>query len=141
MTTHLGDIAPNFVHQLTVGEIDFHTCLGTNWGPLFSHPNANDTLTVRSMFFVDPKNKISATITHPTSVKGNFNQILCMIDSLQLTDADSVAPPASWNVGDDVIIVPSLQDTGSVEENILEDLHAYRALPAHHAAASNEACQ
>jgi alkyl hydroperoxide reductase subunit AhpC len=139
MTPHLGDIAPNFVYQSTVGEIDFHACLGTNWGPLFSHPNA--TLTVRPVFFVDPKNKISATITHPASARRNFNQILCVIDSLQLTEADSVAPPASWNVGDDVIIVPSLQDTGSVEENILEEIHAHRALPAHHAAASNEACQ
>jgi alkyl hydroperoxide reductase subunit AhpC len=139
MTPHLGDTAPNFGHQSTVDEIDFHACLGTNWGPLFSHPNA--ILKVRPVFFVDPKNKISATITHPTSARGNFNQILCVIDSLQLTDADSVAPPASWNVGDDVIIVSSLQDTGSVEENILEDIHAHRALPAHHAAASNEACQ
>ena len=139
MTPHLGDIAPNFVHQSTVGEIDFHACLGTNWGPLFSHPNG--ILTVRPVLFVDLKNKISATINHPTSARGNFNQILCVIDSLQLTDADSVAPPASGNLVDDVIIVPSLQGTESVEENILEDIHAHRALPAHHAAASNEACQ
>jgi alkyl hydroperoxide reductase subunit AhpC len=74
------------------------------------HPNANDTLTVRSVFFIDPKKKIRATITYPASTGRNFNEILRVIDSLQLTDGYSVATPANWNVGDDVIIVPSLQD-------------------------------
>ncbi len=74
------------------------------------HPNANDTLTVHSVFFIDPKKKIRATITYPASTGRNFNKILRVIDSLQLTDGYSVATPANWNVGDDVIIVPSLQD-------------------------------
>ena len=75
------------------------------------HPNANDTLTVRSVFFIDPNKKIRATITYPASTGRNFNEILRVIDSLQLTDGYSVATPANWNVGDDVIIVPSLQDS------------------------------
>ena len=74
------------------------------------HPNANDTLTVRSVFFIDPRKKIRATITYPASTGRNFNEILRVIDSLQLTDSYSVATLANWNVGDDVIIVPSLQD-------------------------------
>ena len=74
------------------------------------HPNANDTLTVRSVFFIDPKKKIRATITYPASTGRNFNEILRVIDSLQLTDGYNVATPANWNVGDDVIIVSSLQD-------------------------------
>ena len=139
MTPHSGDITPNCVRQSTVGEIDFHDCLGTNGGPLFSHPNA--ILTVPPVFFVDTKNKISETISHPTSTRGNFNQIPCVVDSRQLTDAGSVAPAASWHVGDDVVIVPSLQHSGSVEEKILEDINADRALSAHHAAVSHEVCQ
>lgn len=74
------------------------------------HPNANDTLTVRSVFIIDPKKKIRATITYPASTGRNFNEILRVIDSLQLTDNYSVATPVNWQSGDDVIIVPSLTD-------------------------------
>jgi thioredoxin-dependent peroxiredoxin len=74
------------------------------------HPNANDTVTVRSVFFIDPKKKIRATITYPASTGRNFDEILRVIDSLQLTDSHSVATPVNWKYGDDVIIVPSLQD-------------------------------
>jgi len=80
------------------------------------HPSANDTLTVRSVFFIDPERKIRATITYPASTGRNFNEILRVIDSLQLTDGYSVATPANWNVGDDVIIVPSLQDPEVLKE-------------------------
>jgi alkyl hydroperoxide reductase subunit AhpC len=74
------------------------------------HPNASDTVTVRSVFFIDPKKKVRAMITYPASTGRNFEEILRVIDSLQLTDSHSVATPANWKYGDDVIIVPSLQD-------------------------------
>ncbi|HUO43733.1 MAG TPA: peroxiredoxin [Burkholderiales bacterium] len=74
------------------------------------HPNANDTLTVRSVFIIDPKKKIRTIITYPASTGRNFNEILRVIDSLQLTDNYSVATPVNWQNGEDVIIVPSLQD-------------------------------
>jgi alkyl hydroperoxide reductase subunit AhpC len=181
----LGDLAPDFSQQSTVGEIHFHEWLGNSWGLLFSHPkdftpvcttelgttsklkqeferrnvkvlavsvdgidshtkwlgdinetqhtsvtfpiladpdrkvadlygmihpNASDTVTVRSVFFIDPKKKVRALITYPASTGRNFEEILRVIDSLQLTDSHSVATPANWKYGDDVIIVPSLQD-------------------------------
>jgi thioredoxin-dependent peroxiredoxin len=74
------------------------------------HPNANDTLTVRSVFVIDPNKKVRLTITYPASTGRNFDEILRVIDSLQLTDKYSVATPVNWKDGQDVIIVPSLQD-------------------------------
>ena len=74
------------------------------------HPNANDTLTVRSVFVIDPKKKIRLIITYPASTGRNFDEILRVIDSLQLTDSHSVATPVNWKQGEDVIIVPSIQD-------------------------------
>jgi len=74
------------------------------------HPEANDTFTVRSVFFIDPNKKIRAVITYPASTGRNFTEILRVIDSLQLTDSHSVATPADWKDGEDVIIVPSLKD-------------------------------
>lgn len=184
-TLRLGDTAPDFTQDSTIGAIHFHQWLGDQWGVLFSHPkdftpvcttelgatarlkaefarrqvkvlavsvdgvdshhkwigdidetqntrvdfpilgdpdrkvanlydmihpNANDTLTVRSVFIIDPKKKIRATITYPASTGRNFNEILRVIDSLQLTDKHSVATPVNWQNGEDVIIVPSLTD-------------------------------
>jgi len=74
------------------------------------HPEANDTFTVRSVYFVDPNKKIRAIITYPASTGRNFAEILRVIDSLQLTDQYSVATPVNWQQGDDCVIVPSLQD-------------------------------
>jgi len=74
------------------------------------HPNANDTLTVRSVFFIDPKKKVRATITYPASTGRNFEEILRVIDSLQLTDGYTVATPVNWKNGDDVIIPASITD-------------------------------
>ena len=74
------------------------------------HPNANDTLTVRSVFFIDPQKKVRAMITYPASTGRDFNEILRVIDSLQLTDNYKVATPANWKNGDDCVIVPSLTD-------------------------------
>ena len=74
------------------------------------HPNASDTLTVRSVFIIDPSKKIRLTLTYPASTGRNFNEILRVIDSLQLTDKHKVATPVNWQQGDDVIIVPAISD-------------------------------
>jgi thioredoxin-dependent peroxiredoxin len=74
------------------------------------HPNASTTATVRSLFVIDPQKKVRLTITYPASTGRNFDEILRVIDSLQLTEYHAVATPANWQDGDDVVIVPSLQD-------------------------------
>ena len=74
------------------------------------HPNASDTFTVRSVFVIDPKKQVRLTITYPASTGRNFDEILRVIDSLQLTDRHGVATPVNWRPGDDVIIVPSMSD-------------------------------
>jgi alkyl hydroperoxide reductase subunit AhpC len=184
-TLRLGDTAPDFEQQSSVGPIHFHEWLGNSWGVLFSHPadftpvcttelgftakladefgkrkvkvialsvdpvdkhtqwigdiertqntrvnfpiladadrkvselydlihpNASATATVRSLFVIDPAKKIRLTITYPASTGRNFDEILRVIDSLQLTDSHSVATPANWRDGEDVVILPSLQD-------------------------------
>ncbi|MFG1299197.1 peroxiredoxin [Xanthobacter sp. V3C-3] len=74
------------------------------------HPNANDTLTVRSVFVIGPDKKLKLSLTYPASTGRNFAEILRVVDSLQLTAQHSVATPVDWKQGDDVIIVPSLSD-------------------------------
>jgi len=74
------------------------------------HPNASDTATVRSVFVIGPDNKVKLTLTYPASTGRNFQELLRVIDSLQLTANHSVATPADWVDGDDVIIVPALSD-------------------------------
>ncbi|MGU2445847.1 peroxiredoxin, partial [Burkholderia cenocepacia] len=185
MSLRLGDIAPDFEQESSLGTIKFHEWLGNSWGVLFSHPadytpvcttelgltsklkgefekrnvkvialsvdgveshkgwindinetqstvvgfpiiadadrkvsqlydmihpNANETLTVRSLFVIDPNKKVRLTITYPASTGRNFDEVLRVIDSLQLTDNYKVATPGNWKDGDDVVIVPSLQD-------------------------------
>jgi alkyl hydroperoxide reductase subunit AhpC len=80
------------------------------------HPNANDTLTVRSVFIIDPKKKLRLTLTYPASTGRNFDELLRVIDSLQLTEYHSVATPANWKDGDDVVIVPTLKDPEVLKE-------------------------
>ena len=80
------------------------------------HPNASTTATVRSLFVIDPAKKIRLIITYPASTGRNFDEILRVIDSLQLTDHYSVATPGNWKHGDDVVIVPSLQDPAVIEQ-------------------------
>ena len=74
------------------------------------HPNANDTLTVRSVFIIGADKKVKLIITYPASTGRNFDEILRVIDSLQLTDAHRVATPVNWRQGEDVIIVPAVTD-------------------------------
>ncbi len=74
------------------------------------HPNASDTLTVRSVFVIGPDHKVKLTLTYPASTGRNFDEVLRVIDSLQLTARHQVATPVNWKSGEDVIIVPSVSD-------------------------------
>jgi thioredoxin-dependent peroxiredoxin len=187
----LGDIAPDFEQDSSLGPIHFHQWLGDSWGVLFSHPadftpvcttelgltaklkdefakrgvkvialsvdpveshkkwiddinasqhttvnfpiladadrkvselydlihpSASTTATVRSLFVIDPAKKIRLVITYPASTGRNFDEILRVIDSLQLTDSHSVATPGNWKHGDDVVIVPSVQDPEVIKQ-------------------------
>ena len=179
MSIRIGDTAPNFQAETSIGKIDFYDYLGDSWGVLFSHPadytpvcttelgrtaalkdefakrnvkvlalsvdsvdshkswisdinetqntnvefpliadpekkvadlydmihpNASETLTVRSLFVISPDKKIKLMIIYPASTGRNFNEVLRVIDSLQLTANYSVATPADWQDGDDVIV-------------------------------------
>lgn len=181
----LGDTAPNFKAQTSIGEIDFHEYLGNSWGILFSHPgdftpicttelgrtatlknefekrnvkvlalsvdsvedhkkwindinetqhcsvefpiiadpdrkvselygmihpNASATATVRSLFIIGPDKKVKLMITYPAAVGRNFNEVLRVIDALQLAETYSVATPADWKQGEDVVISLSVSD-------------------------------
>lgn len=191
LTLRLGDTAPDFVQDSTIGPFHFHQWLGTSWGILFSHPadytpvcttelgataklmaefkkrnvkvaalsvdpvdshrgwikdinetqgvevdfpiiadadrkvatlydmihpNASETATVRAVFFIDPAKKIRAIIVYPASTGRNFDEILRVIDSLQLTDRYSVATPANWSDGGECVILPSLKDPQLLKE-------------------------
>lgn len=74
------------------------------------HPNADAKVTVRAVYVIDPNKKIRASIIYPPSAGRNFDEILRLIDSLHLTDGYKVATPVNWQVGEDVIIVPSVSD-------------------------------
>jgi alkyl hydroperoxide reductase subunit AhpC len=191
MALRLGDTAPDFTQESTMGEINLYEYLGNSWGVLFSHPadftpvcttelgmaaklkdefekrnvkilalsvdpidshhnwvedinetqktqinypiladadrkvsdlygmihpNADDTMTVRSVFVIAPDRSIKLTITYPASTGRNFEEILRVIDSLQLTAYHSVATPVNWRDGEDVVIAPAIQDPGELSE-------------------------
>ncbi len=191
MSVRIGDEAPNFTAETTMGEINFYDYLGDGWGVLFSHPrdftpvcttelgaaaklkpefdkrgvkviglsidpseshekwaadieetqgakvnfpiiadhdkkiadlydmihpNASDTATVRSVFVIGPDKKIKLSLTYPASTGRNFDEILRVIDSLQLTAKHSVATPANWKNGEDVIIVPAVTNEQAKEK-------------------------
>lgn len=82
----------------------------------FIHPNASETLTVRSLVIIDPNKKVRLIITYPASTGRNFHEVLRVVDSLQLTDNHKVATPANWQHGDDVVIVPSLKDEEEIKQ-------------------------
>lgn len=184
-TIRLGDIAPDFTAQTSMGEINFHQWLGNSWGILFSHPadytpvcttelgtvakyktafekrdvkvialsvdglvshadwikdinetqhttvnfpiiadedrkvsmlydmihpNADDKMTVRSVFIIGPDKKVKLIIVYPASTGRNFEELLRVIDSLQLTANYKVATPANWKDGEDVVIAPAITD-------------------------------
>jgi thioredoxin-dependent peroxiredoxin len=197
----LGDLAPDFDQDSTIGRIRFHDWLGKSWAVLFSHPadftpvcttelgltaklkeqfakrdvkvialsvdpveshkkwiddinatqqttvnfpiiadadrkvselydlihpKASATATVRSLFVIDPAKKIRLVITYPASTGRNFDEILRVIDSLQLTDNYSVATPGNWKQGQDVVIVPSLQDPEVIKQRFPKGYVAIR---------------
>jgi alkyl hydroperoxide reductase subunit AhpC len=79
------------------------------------HPNANDTLTVRSVFIVGPDKKVKLTLTYPASTGRNVDEVLRVLDSLQLTADYKVATPVNWKDGEDVVIVPAVSDEEAKE--------------------------
>ena len=80
------------------------------------HPNALDNMTVRSVFVIGPDKKVKLTLTYPAATGRNFDEILRVIDSLQLTANYSVATPANWQDGDDCIVVPAVSDEEATEK-------------------------
>lgn len=80
------------------------------------HPNASDTLTVRTVFIIDPKKKIRLTMCYPAATGRNFDEILRVIDALQLTDSNSVATPANWHSGQECVILPSITDPNTLKQ-------------------------
>jgi alkyl hydroperoxide reductase subunit AhpC len=80
------------------------------------HPNANDTFTVRSVYVISPDKKVKLMITYPASTGRNFDEILRVIDSLQLTASYSVATPVNWKDGEDCIIIPTVSDEDAKEK-------------------------
>ncbi|MEO0540836.1 MAG: peroxiredoxin [Cyanobacteria bacterium P01_A01_bin.105] len=80
------------------------------------HPNANAKVTVRTVFVIDPQHKLRLTITYPPSTGRNFQEILRVIDSLQLTDNYSVATPVNWKEGEDVVVSPAISTDDAKEK-------------------------
>jgi alkyl hydroperoxide reductase subunit AhpC len=101
-------IAPNFP---MIGDAD--RSVATLYDMI--HPNADNTMTVRSVFIIGPDNTIKLTLTYPASTGRNFDEILRVIDSLQLTAEHKVATPVNWTAGEDCIIVPAVDDEQAKE--------------------------
>ena len=80
------------------------------------HPNASETFTVRSLFIIGPDKKLKLSITYPASTGRNFHEVLRVIDSLQLTAKYSVATPANWQHGEDVIVVPAVSTEDAIKK-------------------------
>jgi alkyl hydroperoxide reductase subunit AhpC len=116
MSVRLGDEAPDFTAGTTHGTVRFHDWKKGSWAILFSHPNgmihpnASDTFTVRSVFIIGPDNKVKLTLTYPASTGRNFNELLRVLESLQLTANYAVATPADWQHGENVIITTAVSD-------------------------------
>ena len=201
MTLRLGDTAPDFEQDSSIGKIKFHEWMGDSWAVLFSHPadytpvcttelgltaklksefdkrnvkaiglsvdpvdkhegwikdieetqncsvafpiiadvdkkvavlydmihpNQSETMTVRSLFIIDPKKKVRLIITYPMSTGRNFDEVLRVIDALQLTDNYTVATPGNWKDGDDVIIPLTIQDEGVLNQKFPKGYKAPR---------------
>lgn len=201
MTLRLGDTAPDFEQDSSLGKIKFHEWMGDSWAVLFSHPadftpvcttelgmtaklksefekrnvkaiglsvdpvdkhtgwikdieetqncsvgfpivadvdkkvaalydmihpNQSETMTVRSLFIIDPKKKVRLIITYPMSTGRNFDEVLRVIDALQLTDGYTVATPVNWKDGDDVIIPLTIQDEEMIKQKFPKGYQAPR---------------
>jgi alkyl hydroperoxide reductase subunit AhpC len=201
MTLRLGDTAPDFEQDSSIGKIKFHEWVDDSWAVLFSHPadytpvcttelgltaklksefdkrnvkaiglsvdpvekhagwikdieetqntevrfpiiadvdkkvaalydmihpNQSETMTVRSLFIIDPKKKVRLIITYPMSTGRNFDEVLRVLDALQLTDSCTVATPANWRDGDDVIIPLTIQDEAVIKQKFPKGYKAPR---------------
>ncbi len=95
------------------------------------HPGEGDTSTVRSVFIIDPNNKVRLTLTYPKSVGRNFDEIIRVIDALQVTDANPVSTPVDWKPGDKVVVAPTIstEDAKAKFEDV-EELKPYLRLAA-----------
>jgi alkyl hydroperoxide reductase subunit AhpC len=90
------------------------------------HPGEGDTSTVRSVFIIDPSNKVRLTLTYPKSVGRNFDEILRVIDALQLTDRMPVSTPADWEPGQRVIVAPTMStDDAAAKFGNVEEVTSY----------------
>ena len=121
MAIRLGDTAPDFSAETTQGPINFHEWKADSWAVLFSHPKdftpvCTTNLTVRSVFVIGPDDKVKLTLTYPASTGRNFDELLRVIDSLQLTAQHQVATPANWQHGDQVIISGAVSDEQAKEK-------------------------
>jgi alkyl hydroperoxide reductase subunit AhpC len=104
-----GDIADVTGHRVNFPMIgDSDRAVATLYDMI--HPNASDTMTVRSVFVISPDNKVKLSLTYPASTGRSFDEVLRVLDSLQLTASHSVATPADWKPGEDVIIMNSISD-------------------------------
>jgi alkyl hydroperoxide reductase subunit AhpC len=201
MTLRLGDTAPDFEQDSSIGKIRFHEWMNDSWAVLFSHPadftpvcttelgmtaklksefdkrnvkaiglsvdpvdkhagwikdieetqntqvlfpiiadvdrkvatlydmihpNQSETMTVRSLFIIDPKKKVRLIITYPMSTGRNFDEVLRVLDALQLTDGYTVATPANWKDGNDVIIPLTIQDEAVIKQKFPKGYQAPR---------------
>ena len=128
MNVQLGSLAPDFKQKSSIGDINETQNCTVNY-PIIAdedktvselygmiHPQSLDSLTVRTVFVIDDKKKVRLMITYPASTGRNFDEILRVIDSLQLTDKYKVATPVDWRQGDDVVIVPALQDPDEIKK-------------------------
>ena len=115
---HLGWVKDiNETQQVTVGFpiiADEDRTVAGLYGMI--HPNASETFTVRSLFVIGPDKKVKLTITYPASTGRNFVEVLRVLDSLQLTANHSVATPANWAEGEDVIVVPAISTEAAIEK-------------------------
>jgi alkyl hydroperoxide reductase subunit AhpC len=132
-------VDPLFRHEMWAGDIAETQGVELNF-PLLAdadrkvaqlydmiHPNAHETRTVRSVFVIDPKKTVRLILSYPDSTGRNFDEVLRVIDSLQLTDDHKVATPANWKAGDDVVILPSIrkEDADKLFPNGYRELKPY----------------
>ncbi|MFT3803855.1 MAG: peroxiredoxin [Burkholderiaceae bacterium] len=90
------------------------------------HPEQSDTVTVRTVFIIDPNKKLRLNLTYPLNVGRNFDEILRVLDALQLSDRYGCATPGNWRPGDDVVIPPSIQDENVIREKFPKGYKALR---------------
>lgn len=102
-----GDIAETQGHSVNFPMVSDHDRKVSDLYGMI-HPNASDTLTVRTVFIIDPAKKVRLTLTYPASTGRNFEEILRVVDSMKLTDKHKVATPVNWRDGEDVIILPKI---------------------------------